>query len=68
MLPRMIAPSSLSAFASSVSSASQATRVAAPPTSRAAVSSQVQKPLLALPSGSSQPQSAPRGSLLDLSV
>ncbi len=64
----MIAPSSLSAFASSVAPAGQAIRVAAPASARAAQLDQVQKPLQALPQGAPPARTTPRGSLLDLSV
>ena len=64
----MISPSSLSAFASSIAPAGQASRVAAPASARASQAEQVQKPLQALPQGSAPPRNAPRGSLLDLSV
>ena len=64
----MISPSSLSAFASSVAPAGQATRVAAPANARSSQPDPVQKPLQALPPGATPSRTAPRGSLLDLSV
>ena len=66
-MARMIAPSSLSAFTSAIPPQA-ATRVAAPPGVRASQPEAVQKPLQALPSGGPPSSTAPRGSLLDLSV